>query len=160
MERIQRILNHSLYKEYIEKIKTCEQSRAFCRHNTVHFLDVARIAWILNLEKNLGIDKELIYATALLHDIGRFVQYDTGEDHATVSARLAPTILDDCGFTEKEKALVIDAIAKHRVLENTGVDDLTTIIYRADKLSRACYFCEVEKDCNWKNEKKNKELTY
>ena len=36
-----------------------------------HFLDVARLAWIAGLEQGLGLDKEIVYAAALLHDIGK-----------------------------------------------------------------------------------------
>ena len=42
-----------------------------------HLLDVARLAWIFNLEANQEISKERIYAAALLHDIGRHIQYET-----------------------------------------------------------------------------------
>ena len=69
MERIHAICNHPVWKESIKKIQALEQERIFCKHNPQHFLDVARLAWIENLEKNLGIEKELIYAAGLLHDI-------------------------------------------------------------------------------------------
>ncbi|MGI6684337.1 MAG: HD domain-containing protein [Bacillota bacterium] len=61
-----------------------EINREFCCHQMQHALDVARIYYILFLEKyqdgissdlkNMSVDqtKELIYATALLHDIGRW----------------------------------------------------------------------------------------
>lgn len=160
MERIQKILQNELYREYIAKIEMCEKNRVFCRHNSVHFLDVARLGWILNLEKGLGIEKEYIYAAALLHDIGRFVQYETGEDHAVVSGRLAPEILATCGYTPEEVELINSAIITHRNAKVIGKNNLNEIIYKADKLSRGCYFCKVEADCNWKNDKKNKELLY
>ena len=78
MERIQAICNHPLWKESVEQIRILEQERIFCKHNPQHFLDVARLAWIENLEKNLEISKELIYAAAFLHDIGRHLQYQEG----------------------------------------------------------------------------------
>ena len=37
----------------------------------VHFLDVARIGTIIALEEGLKIDREWIYAAALLHDCGK-----------------------------------------------------------------------------------------
>lgn len=158
MERIQQIINHPLYKEYLSKIKEWEKDRKFCKHDYVHFLNVARIAMILKLKEDLTVSEEYIYAAALLHDIGRHIQYETGEDHAKASGRLAPEILKDTGFSEKEKDVIIDAIVSHR---NEAVKDeksLRGILYRADKLSRECYFCEVEGLCDWKDGKKNREL--
>ena len=49
-----------------------ELNRKFCCHNIEHSLDVARIGYIMILEQNLNIDKELFYAAALLHDAGRY----------------------------------------------------------------------------------------
>ena len=37
-----------------------EKSRIFCKHDLQHSLDVARIAYILNLEADLKIEKEII----------------------------------------------------------------------------------------------------
>ena len=102
MDRINQILHHSLFKTYMEANAVKEQERIFCKHNMSHVLDVARIAYILNMEEAYQVSKDMIYAAALLHDIGRHVQYETGEKHAFVSARLAPEILRDCGFEEDE----------------------------------------------------------
>ena len=73
MERVNKICEHKLWKQAVEEISQLEEKRVFCRHNTEHFLDVARLAYIENLEKGLGIEKELLYAAALLHDICRFL---------------------------------------------------------------------------------------
>ena len=71
MDRVNRILHNPRYRECVEKNRKYEEERIFCRHDMSHFLDVARLSWIENLEKGLGIEKELIYAAALLHDCGR-----------------------------------------------------------------------------------------
>ena len=70
-ERINRILTHPSYIEYVSQNAEKEQDRVFCHHDMGHFLDVARLAEILNLTEAYGQDAELIYAAALLHDIGR-----------------------------------------------------------------------------------------
>ena len=75
MERINEISDHPLWKLHIEQLKEAEKDRIFCKHGIEHLLDVARIAYIENLEENCDISKEMIYAAALLHDIGRFLQY-------------------------------------------------------------------------------------
>lgn len=160
MERVNRILKSQKYQEYIDKIKAAEETRIFCCHNMGHFLDVARIAALINEEENLGINKELIYATALLHDIGRHVQYADGTPHEQVSAVLAPDILLEAGFESQEQRVILCAIKEHRNAEIAEEKSLAGIIYRADKASRACFACEAEKLCDWKAEKKNLEIKY
>lgn len=158
MDRINEILNQDLFIENLKKNEMAEEDRPFCHHDMVHFLDVARIGWILNLEEGHNIPKDWIYAAALLHDIGRHDQYTDGTPHETASARRAPEILKDCGFEEKETSVIISAIESHRDEAVAEEPSLRGILYRADKLSRACFACKAEKDCNWKNDKKNLEL--
>lgn len=159
MEKIDRILNHDLFNECIEKNKMAEAARCFCHHDMGHFLDVARIAMILNLQEHVGIEQDVIYGAALLHDIGRFKQYEDGTPHETVSARLAPAILKDCGYTDKETDVIVTAIANHRNQEIKMRQDMSGILYRADKASRSCFSCEMKAECNWKNDKKNMHIT-
>lgn len=160
MERIDEILHHKKFRKYLKKTKKFEKDRRFCKHNMEHFLSVARIAQILNLENELHIPKVLIYAAALLHDIGRFVQYEEGTPHEQASAELAPEILEDCGFEKKEIAMIVRAIKNHRNVATAGEKSLTGVIYRADKLSRPCFGCKKEGECDWKKEKKNLKLRY
>lgn len=134
-----------------------EENRPFCRHDMTHFMDVARIGWILNLEENCGIPRDWIYGAALLHDIGRHDQYADGTPHEKASARRAPGILRECGFSEEEIRMVVEAIAAHRDEKKAKECSLGGILYRADKLSRPCFACKAEKDCNWKAGKKNLE---
>lgn len=160
MDRIDKILNHDLFLKCLEKNNTAEAERRFCRHNVEHFLDVARIGWILNLEEQFEIAKEWIYAAALLHDIGKHMQYAEGIPHEKASAELAPEILRDCGFDEKETAVIIEAILAHRDSTMALSPDLKGVLYRADKASRACFACAAERDCNWKDDKKNLKIKY
>lgn len=160
MDRVNLILSNSKYQEYIDKIKQAEEDRIFCLHNMSHFMDVARIAYSINLEEGLEISKELIYATALLHDIGRFKQYEEGTPHELASAELAPEILAETGFEEQEQEEILKAIREHRNKEIVKEKSLAGIIYRADKLSRPCFACEAEKQCDWKKSKKNMEISY
>lgn len=160
MDRIDKILNHDLFIGNLEKNKAAEADRCFCRHDMAHFLDVARICRIINLEEGIGVPGELIYAAALLHDIGKHRQYAEGIPHEQASAVIAPEILEDCGFDEKETAVITDAILQHR---NSGViqeKNLRGLLYRGDKASRPCYSCSAEKDCNWKDGKKNLKILY
>lgn len=158
MNRINQILQHPLFKEYMNANAVKETDRIFCRHNMSHVMDVARIAYILNLEETYGLTKDMIYGAALLHDIGRHVQYETGEKHAIVSARLAPQILQDCGYSEEEVDALVSAIGTHSDKSIIQDRTLNGLIARADQLSRACYACSAEQLCNWSDERKNKEL--
>lgn len=160
MERVDNILQNKKYRKYLKKNKKAEKNRIFCRHDMVHFLDVARIAWILNLEKNLEIQKDVVYGAALLHDIGRYKQYADGVPHEKASAELAPEILKECGYTKEETVLIIEAIRRHRDKTVAEENNLTGILYTADKASRPCFSCEAEVLCNWKKDKKNKSIKY
>lgn len=160
MDRINKILNHDLYRTYMEQNEQAEADRRFCRHNIGHLLDVARIGMLYNLEEDYGLSKDLVYGAALLHDIGRFRQYEDGTPHELASAELAPGILKDSGFDDKESAVIIEAIRNHRNASIKDKRDLNGLLYRADKASRACYVCHAAKECNWSNRKKNQDLIW
>ena len=81
MDRVNAILKHKTYRKYYDQIEKIEKDRIFCRHQMPHLLDVARIAYITNLERNLGYDREVIYAAAILHDIGKSFQYEERIPH-------------------------------------------------------------------------------
>lgn len=160
MKNVNKILEHPSYRETLEEIKKREKDRIFCRHNTEHFMNVARIAMILNLEECRNVEKKLVYATALLHDCGRHIQYDDGTPHEIASAKLAEPILKDCGFGKKEIQQILQAILLHRDMKESAKFPLADIIYRADKLSRECYFCEAIDLCERKKSKKNLKIKY
>jgi uncharacterized protein len=158
MEQVNRILNNSLYLSCIKKIEELEQDRIYCKHNMEHFMDVARIAYIINLENNLLIDKKLIYATALLHDVGRHEQYLYQTPHEEAGSRISKKILEQCDFLEEEIEIIADAILSHRDRKVTEYMNLNGIIYKADKLSRPCFTCKANETCNWEITKKNMQI--
>lgn len=159
-DRINNILNHVLFIENLRKNAAAEADRCFCRHDMAHFLDVARIGMIINLEEGMGIPKDLIYGAALLHDIGKHRQYEEGIPHEQASAAIAPGILRDCGFDENETHVITDAILQHRNSKVIPERNLRGVLYRADKASRPCFTCEAEQDCNWKDGRKNRKIVY
>ena len=160
MERIDKIIKHDFFIKNVDKNMAAEAHRCFCRHDMVHFLNVARIGVILNLKEQQGIEEELIYAAGLLHDIGKHLQYSQGIPHEQASAELAPAILKDCGFDKEETGVIVKAIRAHRDSASASAGGLTGILYRADKASRACFFCKSEQECNWKGDKKNLLIKY
>lgn len=160
MKRIDRIISNEEFQRNLKEIGRLEENRIFCKHQLEHLLDVARVAMIINLEENDGVPKELIYATALLHDIGRNEQYLKGVPHEEASARIALAILQDSGFTEEEITEIVGAISNHRLAEPVKEKSLSGLIYRADKVSRPCFLCDAVQECNWKEEKKNQSVIY
>ena len=50
--------------------------------------------------------KEIIYAIGLLHDIGRWVEYEGGEKHNKASYKMSLDILKECDFNKEEIEII------------------------------------------------------
>ena len=156
MKRVNAILRHPLFAEKLRLLDTLEAERAFCRHDLTHLLDVARLMWIDVLERGLEIDRDVVYAAALLHDLGRAEQIESGIPHEDAGAMLAERILPDAGFSAEETDAVIAAIRCHRGSAPADAREmLGEILYRADKACRTCWRCGARGACNWPEERKN-----
>ena len=153
MNRVNAVWNHGLYREAYQKIQELEHGRRFCGHSAEHFLAVARLMRIYDLQ-------EIVYAAALLHDIGRYRQYLDGTPHHEASAELAARILPECGFKEEETEEILGAILGHRSPELRQEKSLRGYLYRADKQSRNCLACGALTECDWPPEKKNLAIDY
>ena len=115
-------------------------------------------SWSKALRK-YNIDKDIIYATALLHDTGRIEQYNDNIPHNLASVKIAQSILSDCRYSDSEIEEICVAICKHR--KKTQVRSrLTELLFSADKLSRLCFECKAEKECYWDKELKNNNIIY
>jgi len=159
MKRIELIMNNPFFQQCMEKNTAKEVERKFCKHDLQHMIDVSRITYILVLEHgdfrqfvqehrlvSRQAAKELIYAAGLLHDIARWREYETGEDHAMVGADYAQEVLARCDFSPHEIKIIARAIHEHRtVVENMSF--LGERLYRADNLARACSQCDVRDLC-------------
>lgn len=159
LDRINLIFHNKAYCEHINKIQLREKSREFCKHDLKHFIDVARIAYIITLEEGLNFPKDIVYAAALLHDIGRWKQYDEKIPHDEASAILCEEILIHSGFNEFEIQQIKAAILDHRK-GNSNKDSLGNILYTSDKKSRECYSCKAINQCNWDEDEKNIDIIY
>lgn len=161
MHRVNAVIHHPLYQKYYAQIRKLEEERIFCCHQMNHLLDVARIAYIHNLERNLGFEKELLYTAAVLHDIGKSFQYEQKIPHEIAGEKIAAEILDtlptEAHYTEEEKKLILLAIRGHRKMHD-GMEPIEALMYESDKQSRMCFACIAEEQCNWNNEKKNREI--
>lgn len=159
MGRINKILNNEYYRKLISKINENESDRRFCRHGLNHCLDVARIAYIISLEEKYELDKDIIYAAALLHDIGRADDTDNGKKHHERSCLYAKDILCKCDYSEDEIERILMAINVHNS-DGDNSDGLAGLLYRADKLSRKCFDCKAYEECYWEDTIKNNSITY
>jgi len=159
LKRVEALLTDPLYLEYIQRNTSIEEEEKFCKHDLQHMIDVARITYILVLEhqdlnyylKEANLSgklaaKETIYAAGLLHDIGKWQEYRTGVDHASLGARLAHELLPRAFFNDKEVEVVCQAIYEHRHISK-DMSFLGERLHRADNLSRACLQCEARHRC-------------
>lgn len=159
--RYQKILKHSLFKEAVRKTESLEKDRFFCRHGMEHIISVARIAYIISLEENTGLSKDIVYAASLLHDIGRPDEYETGISHNRAGAEKALQILNDCGYTPEETEYIVSAVRSHgHDGYPEGASELEKVLCSADRLSRTCFNCPAHEECNWKADRKNETLVY
>lgn len=156
MERVQTILEQQLFADSLAQLEQREHRRIYCRHGLPHLLDVARIASILAADHALDCPRDVIYAAALLHDIGRLEQYATGEPHTSAGVALARKILCDTTYTQEEQREILEAVGGHQ----TGGDGhaLTRLICEADHASRLCFSCAARDTCNWPETRRNQTI--
>lgn len=180
MKRINQLLHHPTFTSHLDRLTQLEKDRIYCCHGLPHLLDTARIACLLQYQKKNNPPKEpafpteIIYAAALLHDIGRVLQYEQGLPHETAGLAAAEQILTDCCFTAHEQALILDAIQFHRNDTGTAIappsekteccpadiDRLRRLLHTADKLSRNCFACPAADTCYWPQNKKNQGILW
>lgn len=156
MERVQPILQSPAYTGLMKQLEELERDRIYCRHGLPHQLDVARIAAILALERGVDCPRDVIYAAALLHDIGRVRQYTDGEPHARVGVEAAADILRGTAFAADEQADILQAVGRHQT--GGGACALVQLIREADHASRMCFACAARCTCNWPEERRNQTI--
>ncbi|MCK8825264.1 HD domain-containing protein [Fuchsiella alkaliacetigena] len=170
MKRLNSLLRDEVYQSYLKKISITEQDRLFCKHDWSHFANVARITYILVLESQLSADlveqlrlagveevKEIAYTAAFLHDIGRWLEYQEGCDHAQASAELSEDLLFKYGYSQLEVKVITSAITEHRGEASSDKSILGRLLCKADDLSRECQDCSAREKCK---KIKNKKFKY
>lgn len=150
MERCNRIITNPEYRLYLQKNVQEEAGRIFCGHHFEHLVTVARLTYLILIEEGQPfISREMAYASGLLHDLGRWKEYQSDQDHAAVSSELAGPILEKAGFPSPERLLIQKAIAQHRLRDSElrHRSPLSRALGRADRLSRLCFKCEARDSC-------------
>lgn len=160
MKRVNLVYKHPVFQQKFQALQEAERERLFCRHTMEHLIDVARLMYIYALEHELSISKEMIYATALMHDIGRIDQIEKGVPHEQAGVLLCDTILPECGFSKEEIETIKTAVLHHRTASKDEKNTFSDMLYWADKKSRNCFACSAQKECNWAEEKMNLNIEY
>ena len=149
-------------KEYIKRLKEideAEKERRFCRHSLDHLVSVARIGALIAVDEGLDISRDVIYATALLHDIGRWSELEKKHDHSEAGAMYAEGILRRAGYSEQDISEITHAIRCHGE-DTEKKNSLAWLLYKADKMSRSCFSCNVYEECFWDENIKNNNIKY
>ena len=100
MSRLNAVWNHPLYQKYYRENEKIEHDREFCCHQITHLLDVARIAYIKNLEAGLGIDRRKCNG---MSEVARlFYECDKRSRNC-----FACPVKEQCNWSEEEKNMEI-----------------------------------------------------
>lgn len=148
------ILKNQHFKSLLCNLDKLEQTRLFCRHDINHLNETARIMLILNSRLGYYLPEDIVLATAYLHDLGRIDEYTKGIDHRHAGLQDITKILVECGYTNSEIDKILLAISCHN---RKTSDELSALLYTADKKSRQCYECKMYNECKWDDNQKNKE---
>ena len=159
LERVEKIKNDLFYLKCLSLNDLKERGRQFCRHDYQHMVLVSEISYKMIMEDqgmerfiiNEGLTgfsqaRDIIYAAGLLHDIGRWRQYENGDDHALAGADMSIAVLERAGFTPKEIQITTRAIGEHR-RAGPGASYLGRVLCLADDLSRPCPTCQARPEC-------------
>ena len=102
-----------------------------------HTLDHIKRVYALSMQiaDGLSISSRVVQAAALLHDVGRPKESETGVSHSILSGEMSESLLQDLGYSETEIEQIIDAIQTHRFSEGIEPNSLEgKILSDADKL--------------------------
>ncbi len=89
----------------------------------------------LQIGEGIGADIRILGAAALLHDIGRPAESESGISHSILSGQMSRELLSELGYSKLEVEEVVDTIRTHRFSEGLEPQTLEgRILSDADKL--------------------------
>ncbi len=116
--------------EYVKGQMSAQSAGA---HAYDHVKRVYRIA--LEIGEKIGANLKVLKAAALLHDVGRSSEMETGVSHSILSGEMSEEILRRTDYDDSEIERVKAAIRTHRFSEGLTPDSLEgKILSDADKL--------------------------
>jgi uncharacterized protein len=102
-------------------------------HTLDHTMRVHSLA--MQLSKGLAVNRRVLEAAALLHDIGRPRETETQVSHSITSGEMGRGLLSELGYSDSEIKQVVSAIRTHRFSEGIRPTSLEgEILSDADKL--------------------------
>jgi uncharacterized protein len=122
---------------YIERIDSFVEQEMTQSDAGAHAYDHMKRVFSLAMRIGAILDANLrvLGAAALLHDVGRAKEEETGVSHSIVSGEMSVEILEEVGFTQDEIQSVRDVIRTHRFSEGLTPTSLEgEILSDADKL--------------------------
>lgn len=80
-------------------------------------------------------DDDILFAVAMLHDIGAYPQYkEERVDHPITSRKFAEKYLEEIGFPSSKMEVALEAIEKHMFGSDVGKSNESVVIRDADIL--------------------------
>ncbi|MFW9805465.1 MAG: HD domain-containing protein [Candidatus Thorarchaeota archaeon] len=123
-------LNHQLIEKFV-------QDKLENKNEGAHTFDhIKRVYGLcMRIGDEMGADLKVLGAAALLHDIGRPKENDTGVSHSIISGEMSQEILTELEYDEEEIKKVVEAIRTHRFSEGLEPSTLEgKILSDVDKL--------------------------
>ncbi|RDE10748.1 MAG: phosphohydrolase [Candidatus Thorarchaeota archaeon] len=121
-------------EEKLEKfVKQSLAVNAAGAHTYDHIMRVYLLAKMIGT--GIGADMRVLGAAALLHDVGRPRETETGVSHSILSGEMSREVLIAAGYTQDEVKQIDDAIRTHRFSEGlTPTSKEGEVLSDADKL--------------------------
>ncbi len=102
-----------------------------------HTFDHTMRVYTLSMQigDGLPVSIRVLQAAALLHDVGRPREFETGVSHSILSGEMSKPLLQELAYTESEIQHIMDAIRTHRFSEELEPNSIEgKILSDADKL--------------------------
>lgn len=102
-------------------------------HTFEHTMRVYTLS--MRIGDGLPVNIRVLQAAALLHDVGRPRESESGVSHSILSGEMSKPLLQELGYTESEIEQILDAIRAHRFSEGIEPNSIEgKILSDADKL--------------------------
>ncbi|MHA1615093.1 MAG: HD domain-containing protein [Candidatus Thorarchaeota archaeon] len=102
-------------------------------HTFNHTMRVYNLS--LRIGEGLPVSIRVLQAAALLHDVGRPRESETGQSHSILSGEMSKPLLQELEYTKSEIEQILDAIRTHRFSEGIKPNSIEgKILSDADKL--------------------------
>ncbi len=121
------------------RVSVCDFARGHLVHSAwgyEHGLRDYMLALEIAGKEGIAIDLDVLFAAALLHDMGGFVPYEKpGVDHAVRSTEVVEAVLKPAGFPMEKLDAVKNAILTHSYYDsNPPQGDTAVLLHDADVL--------------------------